>query len=146
MKPTPTLYLLASEGGFRLLRTAENGLADVAQVEAASLPDMPVGIPGAHGRQLQGPSGAMFGTGEASRHEELTREAIARHATTALEGEWRNGDYQRIAISAGPKMLGALRDALPKPLAAKVAAELHKDLMQFKDHELPEHFKGALPY
>lgn len=145
MKRTQTLFLLASEGGYRLLKTADAALSEIASVSSDTFDDMPGDTPpGSHGRHAVGPSGAMFGTGEESRLGELARAAVARHAMAALDQAWAGQDCDRIAIAAGPKMLGALRDALPKAPADKVALELGKDLMAISAHDLPAHFEGKL--
>jgi protein required for attachment to host cells len=143
MKRTQTLFLLASEGGYRLLRTADEALSEIAAVNSDSFADMPESDPGSQ-RNAFGPSGAMFGTGEESRLGELARAAVARHAMTALDQAWAKQGCDRIAIAAGPKMLGALRAALPKALTDKVALELAKDLMAVRVHDLPPHFEGKL--
>lgn len=144
MKRTQTLYLLASEGGYRLLKTADDALSEVAAANSDTFADMPDEVPGSHGRHAVGPSGAMFGTGEESRLGELARAAVARHAMAALEQAWARQASDRIVIAAGPKMLGALRDALPKALAEKVALEMDTDLMAVRTHDLPQHFEGKL--
>jgi protein required for attachment to host cells len=57
----------------------------------------------------------------------------------ALEAEWSKGAADRIVLAAGPKMLGALRDAMPGALAGHIAEELHKDLSDVPAHALAEH-------
>lgn len=86
------------------------------------------------------PGGASFVVGnEASDREALGRAAMARHAVAAVERVWPVAKADALVIAAGPKMLGALRDALPKALAAKVTTELRKDLMNLPESELARH-------
>ena len=143
MTPNPTLYLLASEDGFRLLHGAGPGLADLSQAKASDFPDVAHSFTGERGRNHA--SGIQFGNDGGKTDVEIERPRLAAHAVKALAVEWAKGNHQRIVISAGPKMLGALRAAMPAHLVASVAAELHKDLMKVAAHDLPEHFKTSLP-
>jgi protein required for attachment to host cells len=61
-----------------------------------------------------------------------------------LAAEWAKGGYDRIVLVAGPKMLGEIRQDLPRALHAHIAAELHKDLVKIPLHDLPGHFAGAV--
>lgn len=61
-----------------------------------------------------------------------------------LEAALKRGAFDKLVIAAPPAMLGDLRAALPKAVAATVAAELHKDLVKTPDHELPGHFKDVV--
>ncbi len=143
MKPIPTLYLLAGEDGFRLLHGSASGMAELSQAEAADFPDVEHDFGSERGRNHA--AGIQFGNDGGKTDAEIERPRLAHHAVQALAVEWAKGGYARMVISAGPKMLGALREALPKQLQDSVAAELHKDLMKVAAHDLPEHFKGALP-
>lgn len=143
MKPIPTLYLLAGQNGFRLLHGAASGLAELSQAESADFPDVEHDFGSERGRNHA--AGIPFGNEGGKTEAEIERPRLAHHAAQALAVEWAKGGYERIVISAGPKMLGALREALPKHLQGAVAAELHKDLLKVAAHDLPEHFKGALP-
>jgi protein required for attachment to host cells len=78
--------------------------------------------------------------GSANKVEE-ERLRFARHIVAALQAEWNKSTHDRIIVAAGPKLLGALREAMPKALHAHVTAEVHKDLMKIPVHELPSHFK-----
>lgn len=143
MTPNPTLYLLASEDGFRLLHGSGPGLADLSQAKASDFPDVAHSFGDERGRNHA--AGIQFGNDGDRTDAEIERPRLAAHAVKALAVEWAKGDHKRIVISAGPKMLGALRAALPKQLAGSVAAELHKDLMKVAAHDLPEHFKKDVP-
>jgi protein required for attachment to host cells len=46
-------------------------------------------------------------------------------------------------IAAAPRLLGELREDLPKALRAAVAVELAKDLVKIPTHDLPAHFDGV---
>ncbi|MEZ5796592.1 MAG: host attachment protein [Paracoccaceae bacterium] len=133
---------MADEAGFRLFHGAGEGFEEVASVRAASLDDVDHEWKGT-GRNRSG-SGASFGHGSAAGAE-IERPRLARHVIAALQAEWDKGRADRIVIAAGPKMLGALRDALPKALAGKVAASLPKDLSDVPAHDLQGHFMGHVP-
>lgn len=122
MKKLRSLYLLASDEGFRLVHTHDPDLAEIA--------------PGndAHGIAVSEGSGS-----DAKVEQERAR--LAHHAVEALQKVWAKGTHDRIILAAGPKTLGHLRHAMPKALQAHVVAELHKDLMKTQVHDLSSHFK-----
>ncbi|MEO6301289.1 MAG: host attachment protein [Paracoccaceae bacterium] len=121
MKRISYLYLLAADQGYRLVHTRDSGLAEIAQA-AADATILP-----------------QHKDGHSSR-EELQHADMARLATAALAAEWAKGGYDRIVIATGPRMLGLVRDALPKALTPHVAAEFHKDLLKIPLHDLGAHF------
>lgn len=143
MKKLRTLYLIASEDGFRLLQTHEPDLAEVTLKAADDFSDVAYSYPSEQSRNHGGPGAPAFDTGSVANKVEQERIRFARHIVAALQAEWARGDHDRIVISAGPKMLGQLRDEMPKALHAHVAAELHKDLMKVPAHDLPSHFKDV---
>ncbi len=126
MKILSYLYLLAADRDYRLIRTHEGGLAEIAHGKPKAAADRVHHIDG-H-----------------STKEELEHADFARQAATAMAAEWARGVYDRIVIAAGPKMLGLIREALPKALLPHVTVELHKDLVKVPLHDLPSHF-GAVP-
>ena len=138
MKAPQTLFLLAADRDFRLLLGRKSDLAELAHRKADDFADVhnPFGSePGrSHSAQVS------FGNQERGVAEAEDRRRLARHAIAALEAEWARGRAQRVVLVAGPKMLGDLRDALPKALAEHVVAELHKDLVKVPVHELAAHF------
>jgi protein required for attachment to host cells len=141
MKKLRTLYLIASEDGFRLLQTHEPDLAEIEQKAADDFSDVAYSFPSEQSHNHGGPGAPGFDTGAPANKVEQERIRFARHIVAALQAEWAKGDHDRIVISAGPKMLGQLRGEMPKTLHAHVAAELHKDLMKVPAHEMASHLK-----
>jgi protein required for attachment to host cells len=139
MKTLQTLYLMASEHDFRLLHTHENGLAALGGKSAEDFPDVNYRFPSERTRSHTGANGASFDVNGPAKKVEQERNRFAEHAAAALEAEWAKGGYDRIVLVAGPKLLGDLRQAIPKQLSMHVAAELHKDLMKTPMHDLPAH-------
>ena len=145
MKKLRTLYLIAAEDGFKLLQTHDLGVAEPALVEidhktADNFSDVAYSYPSEQGRNHAGTGSQGFENGNSGNKVEQERIRFSRHIVAALQAEWAKGTHDRIVISAGPKLLGELRDALPKALHAHVAAEMHKDLMKIPLHDLPPHF------
>lgn len=138
MRSQPTLYCIADEAGFRLLRGEGANLQEVLARKAASLPGVEHEF-SSSGRN-RGGSGASFGH-EATTKAEVERPRLARHIVMALADEWAKAWANQIVIAAGPKMLGALRDAMPKALAGHIAAEVAKDLSDVPAHDLAGHLK-----
>jgi protein required for attachment to host cells len=122
MKPISTLYMLLNEEDYRLIHTHGEGLAEISHAPA----------------ELTA-AGVVHVTGHSPK-EAIERNDLAKHASHVLATEWAKGSYDRIVISAGPKMLGAFRDALPKALHSHIATELHKDLVKVPLHDLLTHF------
>ena len=122
MKPITYLYLLAAEQDYRLLRTHDAGFVEIVQGKADATSDGVI-PPEAHASK--------------KKHE---HGLFAKEMAAVLAAEWAKGGQDRIVIAAGPKMLGAIREALPKALLPHIAAELHKDLVKVPLHDLPSHF------
>jgi protein required for attachment to host cells len=130
MKKLQSLYLLASDDGYRLVHTHDLDLAEIGLNAAGQVSEDATGhgvtVPHSHG---------------SDNRVEQDHIRLAKAAVEALQTAWTKGTYDRIVIAAGPKTLGHLRSDMPKALHAHVAAELHKDLMKIPVHELASHFK-----
>lgn len=137
MKARQTLFLFAADKDFRLVRGVRSGWSDVLHRTADAYPD--VANPFNSELNRGHASGVSFGTTDRGAQEAEERRRFARHALSALEAQWALGKDDGIALVAGPKMLGTLRELMPKALAGKVVAELAKDLVRVPVHELPEH-------
>ncbi len=80
------------------------------------------------GRRFGGTHGnrhAVDGERSTQRHE---TELFAKQVCQALDGARTRHEFDRLVIIAAPRMLGMLREALPAPCQAVVAAEVAKDL------------------
>lgn len=136
-----TLILLAADRDLRLIVASGpgKGLTELRAVTAADFPDVDVEFHEGRGRGRAGGGGGSHGYGDDHSEAELERGRFAEKIAAVALGEWKAGGYDRIALVAGPKMLGALRDALPDSLNAKVAVELDRDLVKVALHDLPDH-------
>lgn len=137
MKPVVTLYCIADESGFRILRGKGTEIEELIKASAEAFEDV------AHefaqgGRNRAGAASFGHDTKSAAEYE---RPRLAKHVIHALVAEWAIGSSDRIVIAAGPKMLGALRDAMPTQLAGHVTAELAKDLSDVPAHALYDHLQ-----
>jgi protein required for attachment to host cells len=139
MKPVVTLYCIADEAGFRLVRGLGARMEELLSASAKSFDDVEYEF-AKGGRNRAG--AASFGHDTKSAAE-IERPRLARHVIRALEAEWSRGNADRIVLAAGPKMLGALRDVLPADLKAHVAAEMSKDLSDIPVHALADHFPSV---
>ncbi|MFM7443712.1 MAG: host attachment protein [Tabrizicola sp.] len=135
MKPVVTLYCIADEAGFRLVRGKGNEMEELLTASAEAFDDVDY-VFGKGGRNRAG--AASFGHDTKSAAE-IERPRLAKHVVRALEAEWSKASADRIVLAAGPKMLGALRDAMPAVLKAHVTAELPKDLSDVPLNALPDH-------
>lgn len=135
MKPVATLYCLADEAYFRLLLGRGREIEEILTASADAFEDVDYEF-AKRGRNRSG--SVSFGH-ETRSEAEIERPRLARHVMRALQDEWATGKADQIVLAAGPKMLGALRDAVPAELAAHIAAELAKDLSDIPACDLPGH-------
>lgn len=137
MKAADTLYCIADDRSFRLLRGNGGRMEPIHAAGADDFADV------SHvliepGRNRSG--GISFGH-ETGRPAEIERPRLAKHIVAALEAEWRKGGAGRIVVAAGPKMLGELRKAMPKAIAAEIAQEIDKDLSDIPDPDVAAHLE-----
>ena len=137
MKVADTLYCIADEGGFRLLRGNAGRMEPIHAAGADDFSDVSHALSG-RGRNQSG--GVSFGTGGGDAAE-IERPRLAKHIVAALEEEWKKGGADHIILAAGPKMLGELRKAMPKDLAQAITSEFDKDLSDIPDHALADHLQ-----
>jgi len=93
------------------------------------------------GRRFGGANGsrhAVDGERSTERHE---TEQFAKAVARTLDVARTRNEFDRLVLIAGPRMLGLLREALPAPCRAVVAAEVAKDLV----HEDPATIRDAVP-
>lgn len=138
MKSVVTLYCIADEAGFRLLHGAGEKIEELLNASAEDFDDVEYEF-SKRGRNRAGQGGATSFGHDTKSKAEIERPRLAHHVIHALDAEWQKGAHDRIVVVAGPKMLGALRDAMPKSLADHVKAELAKDLSDIPAHALHQH-------
>jgi protein required for attachment to host cells len=137
MKVADTLYCIADERSFRLLRGNGGRMEPIHSARADDFADWSHALTET-GRNRSG--GINFGTGGGDAAE-VERPRLAKHIVAALEEEWKKGGADHIVVAAGPKMLGELRKAMPKELAQEITQEFDKDLSDIPDHDLAEHLE-----
>lgn len=141
MKPVVTLYCIADEAGFRLLRGKGSEVEELLNASAEAFDDVEYEF-AKSGRSRTGAGATSFGHDTKSAAE-IERPRLAKHVVRALEAEWSKGGADRIVLAAGPKMLGALRDAMPGALAGQITTELSKDLSDVPAHALYSHIEAV---
>lgn len=140
MKPVITLYCIADEAGFRLLKGQGARIDELLSASAEAFDDVEHQFTKG-GRNRAGAGATSFGH-DTKSSAEIERPRLAKHVVHALEAEWAKGAADRIVLAAGPKMLGALREAMPGALKGHVAVELPKDLSDVPAHALAAHLAG----
>jgi protein required for attachment to host cells len=93
------------------------------------------------GRRFGGTDGnrhAVDGERSTHRHES---ELFAKQVARTLDGARSRNEFDRLVLIAAPRMLGMLREALPPPCRAVVAAEIAKDFV----HNEIESIRAAVP-
>lgn len=148
MKQIRTLVLLASEGEAKILENAGRGkgLKEVCAMRAADFPDVDQGFTEAPGHQTAAPGmgGHAFTPRESER--EARRTTFAGIILEGLEQVWAKGGHDRMIVAASPRLLGELRQRMPKAMAEKVAADLPKDLVKIALIDLPRHFSAVADF
>ncbi|AUG53163.1 host attachment protein [Thalassospira marina] len=51
--------------------------------------------------------------------------------------------FENLVVIAPPRIMGEMRNKMPKPLAETVEGEITKDLTNIPVHELPRHLSGT---
>jgi protein required for attachment to host cells len=147
MKHTRTWVLIA-DGGHAKVFESLGYAADLAPVEGLVFSsDLPANrdiLSDRPGRVIESQGRARHAMENPSDpHRDLKR-AFARKLAGILEGQLADKRFDRLVIVAPPITLGDLREALPKSVRAKVAAELAHDLVRTPHSELPSHLETVL--
>jgi protein required for attachment to host cells len=90
----------------------------------------------AHGRHAMEPSS------DPQRHAEYE---FARDLSEHLEKAANRHRFDHLVLVAAPKILGDLRNLLPKTVHGKIVAEVSKDLTKIPTRDLGRHLDPHLP-
>jgi len=90
----------------------------------------------AHGRHAMEPSS------DPQRHAEYE---FARDLSDHLEKAANRHRFDHLVLVAAPKILGDLRNLLPKTVHGKIVAEVSKDLTKIPTRDLGRHLDPHLP-
>ncbi|GHG96774.1 host attachment family protein [Pseudodonghicola xiamenensis] len=81
---------------------------------------------------------------EATDWRTLARDRFATELSDILYEHAHRGDFQHVVIAAGPKVLGAIREALHPEVKARLVAEIDKDLTHHPRDRIETEVKAAL--
>jgi protein required for attachment to host cells len=116
-------------------------------------PDLDMTQPPLHARDIQADKpGRSFDSGGQGRHameyptepERVAERRFLGEVLVRLEELDRDGAFDRLVLAAPPRVLGDLRQLLPRGLASKVYADVNKDLTHFADQDLPDHLADVI--
>jgi protein required for attachment to host cells len=142
MHATRTLIVVAAEGGARFLASVSGRpLRELPPLE----PDETPRDDGEAGRGRDGSGSGVHAYQPRTSTRRLRRDGFAEAILDTAATLFRSEEFEKLILAAPPKMLGALREGLPEPLARSVVAELDKDLVKLPLADLGEHLKGHLP-
>lgn len=81
-----------------------------------------------------------------SHHEPLDQEraVFVLDLAAELKKEAADGSFDKLALIAPPKMLGALRGAIGEPTTFKVIADQPKDLMKLSRTDMEAHIRSLI--
>lgn len=148
MKAVRTLVLVANEGEARVLENTGTGrgLAEICAMRADDFPELALDISEAPGRQNAAPGQGGHALDPRETEREARRTGFSRLVIEALEQVWRKKRHDRIIVAAAPRLLGELRQRMPKDVAAAVVADLPKDLVKITVRDLPAHFASIAAF
>jgi len=86
-----------------------------------------------------GSGGGHYGLAEKTSHKTMEVESFARLIAEKLEVDSRAGEFDEVALVAGPRFLGMLRNALPPALRKLIKHEVHHDLVHRPESEIRAH-------
>jgi len=148
MTPVRTLVLLASEKEARVLENAGvgKGLHQIGHLDRAAISGGRIAYSDTPGRSHAGAGGAHHGMEPSSSETRQNRERFATDLMAEVRKIWGKGGYDRLVISAPPKMLGALRERMPRDMADKLLAEKDRDLLHTPLADLAGHFSDIAAF
>ena len=119
MTPIVTLYCIADEAGFRLLRGKGSEVQELLQASAEAFDDVHHEF-SKGGRNRAGAGHTSFGHDTKSAAE-IERPRLAKHIVAALAAEWAKGTSDRIVLAAGPKMLEKDHGYMPIHITSRIS-------------------------
>lgn len=142
MKAVKTLILLVNDKEARMLKNdgVGKGLHQLEHIERDAALGAEIAYADGPGRSQGGSGGARHGMEPSTSEVRQNRERFAAHVLDAAEAHWAKGGYDRLVVAAPAKMLGAVRERMPRALADKMQGDLAKDLLHTPVADLPGHF------
>ncbi len=144
MKPIHTFVVLANEHEARFLENSGVGKG-LNELSAMRL-QAETRYADAPGRSQAAAGQARHGLDRSETEREQDRHAFATQVIAATEAQWAQGAYDRLVLSAPPKMLGVLRPMLKGAAGAALLADMDKDLLQETVRDLVGHFEDIVVF
>ncbi|MDQ2091985.1 baeRF12 domain-containing protein [Marimonas arenosa] len=146
MKPKKTLILLASEDRMRLCENTGvgKGVREFAAKSVEDYDDIAAGYADMPGRGQAAPGVAGHKFERPTSERDQARGDFATHVIAETAQAFSAGGYDRLVMAAAPKMLGELRQSLPKGLKTALLEDLAKDLTNTPEADLAGHFADVL--
>lgn len=147
MKPKTTWILIADAATAHVVASSGKAddllMIDDLQLEGNRSPgrDLAADRPG---RAFDRAGDGRHGMEPTTDPRVVEQERFAREIAAVLEKAAQRQRYDRLVLVAPPTFMGLLRDRLPSSVAAKVSADLTKDLTKLSIHELPDHLTPIL--
>ena len=132
IKPLRTQFVVVDGARARWVRRSDETRDFVTENEIKAEPKAPTG----------GPQGVVFDRAGGAphavepRHGALQEDGFVARVAEALNQQAERGAFDRLAIVAPTRTLGALREALAPAARERLAGTLAKDLTKVADHDL----------
>ena len=143
MKPIVTWVLLANAGTAKIVANHGPGKGFVELDGKAWDAEKPVDYADQPGTEQSSTTHGSVGL-PSGDPKDAAETLFATHLASELASFARNGEFDRLIISAGPSMLGKLRAAIPTRVKGMVTAEVDKDLTHIKIRDLPSHLQDVI--
>jgi protein required for attachment to host cells len=133
MKPLRTRFVIADGSRARWVSRSERAddFVTMKELKAASIA---AGEP--EGVVFEGGSGQRFNVEEKSDAVRMRHLRFAQEVADAINAEAAEREFDRLAVVAPARVLGAIRQRLSATANARLAKTLAKDLTKTPDHEL----------
>lgn len=130
------IWVLVADGSRARLFHAEGARGGLTEIDTWLHPesrlreqDLVTDAPG----QDRGRGGSAHGVNERHSAHDHELETFAREIAGRLQEALNEGSFGRLVLSAPPRFLGLLREALPAGVRQRVRHEIGKDLTSIKD-------------
>ncbi len=148
MKAVTTLLVIADDKKARFLENlgVGKGLSELSEMSASDFADTEARYSDRPGRTQPSSGTAIHAVERTTSEERQERQAFARHVLTKIGQLMAEDGYERLAVTAAPRMLGELRNEMGNDLKDKLAFDMDKDLIKVPLIKLVDHFKDKVAF
>ncbi len=146
MRGKRTLVIQADGANARFLENTGigKGLHELERLSAPAVVGAGIAFADAPGRSRAAPGMARHAVDARADDDQQARARFADAVVERARGLWRKTRFDRLVLSAEPRMLGLLRARLSEDMADALAVTLDKDLLKVPLRDLPRHYENHI--